>query len=76
MTKPDWAERLQRTRKREYDRGVIAERERIIKLINDRKELIRDADGLITAMRIPVDKEVAIAITEAIIYAIKENENE
>lgn len=33
MTKPDWAERLQRTRKREYDKGVEDERSRIIKLL-------------------------------------------
>lgn len=33
MTNPDWAERLQRTRKREYDKGVEAERSRIIKLL-------------------------------------------
>lgn len=37
MTNPDWAERLQRTRKREYDKGVEAERSRIIKLLEDSK---------------------------------------
>lgn len=27
MNKPDWAERIQRSRRREYDKGVFAERE-------------------------------------------------
>jgi hypothetical protein len=35
MTNPDWAERLQRTRKREYNKGIAAERERIIKLLEE-----------------------------------------
>jgi hypothetical protein len=30
--KPDWAERIQRGRKRAYEEGVLAERERITKL--------------------------------------------
>ena len=33
MTKPDWAERLQRTRKREYERGWADCETRIIKLL-------------------------------------------
>jgi hypothetical protein len=33
MNKPDWAERLERSRKRAYDKGVQAERERIIELL-------------------------------------------
>jgi hypothetical protein len=36
MNKPDWAERLERSRKRSYDKGVQAERERIIKLLEAR----------------------------------------
>jgi hypothetical protein len=36
MNKPDWAERLERSRKRAYDKGVQAERERIIKLLEAR----------------------------------------
>lgn len=55
MTKPDWAERLQRTRKREYDRGVTAERERIIKLLEE---------------QIPGAKRVGIFYTEGIQDAI------
>lgn len=35
MTKPDWAERLQRTFSRKYEAGIQAERERIIKLIEE-----------------------------------------
>lgn len=31
--KPDWAVRLQRTFERRYQAGVLAERERIIKLL-------------------------------------------
>ena len=33
--KPDWAVRLQRTFERRYQAGVLAERERIIKLLED-----------------------------------------
>lgn len=35
MSKPDWAERLQRTFNRKYEAGVTAERERIIKLLSE-----------------------------------------
>lgn len=35
MTKPDWAERLQRTRKREYDKGWADCEQRIIKLLEE-----------------------------------------
>ena len=34
--KPDWAVRLQRTFERRYQAGVLAERERIIKLLEQR----------------------------------------
>ena len=40
MNKPDWAERMQRTREREYDKGVEAERERIIAIL---KEELKDS---------------------------------
>ena len=33
--KPDWAVRLQRTFERRYQAGVLAERERIIKLLSE-----------------------------------------
>lgn len=33
MTKPDWAERLQRTFNRKYNEGIQAERKRILDLL-------------------------------------------
>lgn len=46
MTKPDWAERLQRTFRRKYSEGfsagVQAERERIIRLMNDKHAVVTE----------------------------------
>lgn len=55
-------------------RGSRLERERIIKLLEDRLTQAKDTNesfGQITAMRIPVEFDQLEAITEAIIYLIK-----
>ena len=55
-----------------YEIGVRTERERIIKLIEQRVEMLNNPNTYyITAMNIPVTKESATAVSEAIIYAIK-----
>ena len=41
MNKPDWAERLERSRKRAYDKGVQAERERVIRILETTSRLER-----------------------------------
>lgn len=53
--------------------GTLRERERIIKLLEDRLLMAKDEKYGLTAMRVPVDRASAIAVTEAILWAIKEN---
>jgi 3-hydroxyacyl-CoA dehydrogenase len=58
-----------------FEDGRNKERERIINLLEKRLTKAKDtheAFGQITAMRIPVEFDQLDAITEAIIYAIKE----
>ena len=58
--------------------GAVQERERIIKLLEERLATAKEtkkANGQITAMRVPVDYDQLEAFVEAFIYAIK-GENE
>lgn len=48
-----------------------AEQERIIKLLEDRLDVARNTQGIITAMQVPVELKAVEAITKALIYAIK-----
>lgn len=59
------------------ERVRLEERERIIKLLEDRKALLENPNNhYITAMNIPVTKESAMAITDATIWLIKGETNE
>jgi hypothetical protein len=54
--------------------GARQEQERIIKLLEDRltgAQETKQANGQITAMRVPVDYDQLEAVIEACIYAIK-----
>ena len=65
-----------------YDRGfesgkdwwVPLEQDRILNLLRDRLETAKKVDDVtvLTAMQVPVDKECAIAVTEALIWAVKD----
>lgn len=45
--------------------------ERIIKLLEDRLLMAKDEKYGLTAMRVPVDRASAIAVTEALLWFIK-----
>ena len=61
----------------DYEQGIKDERERILTLIEDRKTMLKDSNTInITAMRIPVSKEAALAVSDAIIWAIKGENND
>jgi hypothetical protein len=62
--------------KKYWQAGRDYENERIVKLLEGRIETIKAQGdwGFITAMGQPVEPQDAIAITEAIIYAIKEGQ--
>ncbi len=60
-----------------YEMGVADTKQRIIKLLEDRKALLENPNNhYITAMNIPVTKESAMAITDATIWLIKGETNE
>lgn len=56
---------------RGFERGVFAERERIIKLLKDRHTMTLDENANILAFRISVDRKSAALVTEALIWAIE-----
>jgi hypothetical protein len=72
-------ERMEPRSEREKDLlkyGRSHERERIIKLLEERKVLLEDPNNhYITAMNIAVTKESAMAITDATIWLIKGETN-
>lgn len=65
-----------------YDRGwesgkdwwVPLEQDRLLQVLQDRLDYVRQVDDVtvLTAMQVPVDKECAIAVTEALIWAVKD----
>lgn len=56
MSKPDWAERLQRTFKRKYEQGRLDELKRVNKIINDLMDS-KDATLDILLNKINSDKD-------------------
>lgn len=65
-----------------YDRGfesgkdwwVPLEQDRLLQVLQDRLDYVRQVDDVtvLTAMQVSVDKECAVAVTEALIWAVKD----